>query len=201
MTRGTRIVFMVFLLFLCLAVSPCRSEESYTFGDAAELEGLLANNLPRRDWDADKVREVARNIASLPGAVATEVIWAMASAPPQVNTVNFFGNALGSSSPEVRKTAASVLINEPSFDFRRLVLNMLATEKDEEVVRTIVQGFTHLPRNQAVNGLMDVMLVPGVPQEAVALAGTELRRLTRADVMDDPGAWRDWWLDNEDLYR
>lgn len=200
MVRGISTLSLTCLLFLSFGISPCQSEDSYTFSDAAALESSLANNLPGRDWDAEKVREIARNVATLPDAVAAEVIWSMAAAPPQVNTVNFFGNALGSSSPEVRKVAASVLIKEPSYDFRRLVLNTLATERDEDVIHTIIQGFTHLPRNQAVNGLIDVMLVPGVPQGAVALAGTELRRLTRADVMDDPGAWRDWWLDNEDQY-
>lgn len=201
MVRGLTAFSLVCLLSLCFASVARAAEGTRDFRDAAELESIAASNLPGRDWDADKVREIARNISTLPDSVAAEVLWAMVFAPPEVNTINFFSNALSAPSPELRKVAVSILTGDTSPDSRRLVLNMLATEKNSEVIQTVVQGMTHLPRKRAVFGLMDIMLVPGAPDEAVRLTGAELRRLTRADVADDPGAWRDWWLDNEDLFR
>lgn len=201
MARGLTVFSLVCFLALCSAPDARAAESPLDFRDAAELESIAANNLPGRDWDADKVREIARNISSLPDPVAAEVLWAMVFAPPEVNTINFFSNALSAPSPELRKVAVSILTGDTSPDSRRLVLNMLSTEKDSEVIQTVVQGMTHLPRKQAVFGLIDIMLTPGAPNEAIRLTGAELRRLTRADVANDPGAWRDWWLDNEDSFR
>ncbi len=167
---------------------------------AAEHEAAAAENLPARRWEADKIRDLARNIAGLPDDVAAQALWLAATAPPRVDTINVFANALSAPSAPVRLVAVSLLAGGNTDDARRLLLNTLALEQNPAVVETIIKGLANLPRNRAVRSLMDVMFLPGATGMATDGAAEELRRLTRAEIGNGPVDWRDWWLDNEPLY-
>lgn len=168
--------------------------------DAVGLEAAMAGNFPK-SWDVAAGREMARNISKLPDPVVVELLWLTAAAPPRFDTTNIFINALGSKSAVVRGAALSLLAAQQTDDARRLLLSSVSTESNPKVVESAVQALAALPRNQAVQGLMDLMLVSSSGNIAVGLIGPELRRLTRAEIADNPGDWRDWWLDNEDYYQ
>lgn len=168
--------------------------------DAAVLAADAYAILPRSKWDVDVLRELSRNIADMPDLLAGEALWAVAKAPASYDTTNIFANAISAPSPVVRGIAASLLVGMKSSDLRRLLVNFITTERNDDIVKLVVRGIASKPRTSAVRLFMDIMKVPGVQGLVVEEATRELRRLTHADISPNAGAWRDWWLDNEDKY-
>lgn len=193
--------FAAVLIFAAGALSAAEGQPpSRDAVAAAAVERAAAENLPGSRWSMDKLRDLARNIAALPDDVAAEAIWLATSAPPRVDTVSIFANALSAPSVPVRIVAVSALASQNTDDSRRILMNTLALERNPEVVQAVIQGLAHLPRTVAVRGLMDVMFLPGASGMAMDSAAEELRRLTKAEIGNTPVDWRDWWLDNEQQY-
>lgn len=198
MSKVAMISALVLVVFLDQAVRAAESGASALA--PTDLAMSAAENLPTTRWSAEKLRELSRNINSLPDEIAAEGLWLVASAPPRVDTLSIYANALTAPSEKVRAITASILASQNTDDARRLLMNTLALERDPGVVQAVVSGLAHLPRARAVRGLMDVMFLSGVTAMATDSAAEELRRLTRADVGNSPADWRDWWLDNESSY-
>ncbi len=168
--------------------------------EALRLEERADETLPLARWSGEGIRELARSLDSLPEALAAEALCLVAAAPASIDTNVLFATALGSTSGDVRRLAASFLAGGISSDSRRFLLNTLSTERNPEIIHTIIQGMANLPLRRAVPGLMDVMYLPGEHPPVVEAAAEELRRLTGAGIADNAGDWRDWWLDNEGNY-
>lgn len=200
MIRFGPLLLAAFLLRISWAASGEAPPLTGELFQASGLEAVMAANLQKSTWSGDHLREVARNVGNLPEPAAAAVLWETAGAPPLIDPINLFANALSYPSPDIRSLAMSILVAEPGTDAKRLLLNTLVEEENENVIQAAVGGIAHLPLKQAVRGLMDIMFATGVRGFLVESASVELRRLTRSDVPDDASAWRDWWLDNEHLY-
>lgn len=179
--------------------------------EAAAYTALVS---PLRRWEADKLGELSRAITSLPEPAALRAVWMMAAAPPRVDTTPILAAALSARWPEVRAAAADVLVAAGGQDSRRLLFSVLATDGDAEVIRHIVTSLAMQPtersalpatsrptgiqpNSRAVRNMIDIMFESNLKSPAVETAAAELRRLTRANLSDNPADWRDWWLDNE----
>ncbi|MCD7895805.1 MAG: hypothetical protein LUG50_03905, partial [Planctomycetaceae bacterium] len=112
-----------------------------------------------------------------------------------------FANALGSDDPAIREVSLSFLVGWFTADSRRILMNTLALEQNPETISLIIGGIARLPRNLAVQGLMDVMFLPGIEGHIVDESAERLRALTEETIPNHPGDWRDWWLDNEERYK
>ena len=197
--------FAIVILLVSFAVSHAAAADrpppkSPAMLAALKLEDQASDKLPLDRWTGDKIRELARTINSMPEELAAETLWLVATAPTSLDTNVLFATALSSPSANVRGLAASLLAGGISSDSRRFLLNTLASEKNPEIIRTIIHGMSNLPLHQSVRGLMDVMYLPGEHPPVVEEASSELRRLTKADIGANAGDWRDWWLDNEGKY-
>lgn len=193
-------------LFIAMAVAliagrgvPVRAGE---YDLKSDREALDCERMIRLmgDWDVSRLRELAHLLPSLPDSAASQALWFVAAAPERLDTSIFFVAALTSPSPVVRRQAADILVGAGTPDGLRLVGSMLDSEGDEATVRHIVSGFARRPLRSAVPLLMGLIQRSGARQILVAAAAGELRRLTRANLPDQPGPWRDWWLDNNRLY-
>lgn len=173
------------------------------FERAAAMEAAawstLFENLER--WDSEKSREMAQAISDMPEPVASEALRLAASAPRRADAMRVFVAALGAPSPRLRGRAAALLILRGTADARRLVSNRFAAEGDPDVIRFIIGALASRPTLEAVNNLMEIMLMPVVKPVAAEAAGEHLRRLTRTRLSDNPADWRDWWMDNAHLYK
>ncbi len=202
-----RIILAVFLCVTItgIAVKGLAAEESpgreRDAGYYAAAEVVLSATSPAGIWDGEEIREAVRVVGTAPEAVASDLLWRIAAAPVGFDTTNFFATALRAETPAVRQVALSYLIAGGTDDSRRLLLNTLALEANPETVRLIVRGIASLPLNSAVRGLMDIMFLPGAKGLMIDEAASELRRLTRQTIPNHPGEWRDWWLDNEHIYK
>lgn len=195
------VLFVFALLFSCgVSAADRPMPKSQAMLAAQRLEEQAEERLPLDRWTGEKIRELARTLNSMPEELAAQTLWLVATAPASLDTNVLFATALSSPSPNVRGLAASLLAGGISSDSRRFLLNTLASEKNPEIIRTIIHGMGNLPHQQAVRGLMDVMYLPGEHPPVIEEASSELRRLTQADIGANAGDWRDWWLDNEGRY-
>lgn len=160
---------------------------------AATNEKEIAELLPGKEWDDAALEEIASRIASMPDQAAAELLWRLACADPDARTGQVFAKAAMAASPRIRTVAVAILIAQGSPEATLLAANALARERDPEVIRTAVDGFANLPRRQAVEGLMSVVLVPNVSPEFMSVAAETLRRLTGTRLSGDPEAWKNWW--------
>lgn len=197
--KPKRLWYIQALVAVFLLGVPVRAADDAS-APAISTEASMAENLPTRRWDADKLRDLARNINTLPDEVAAAGLWLAASAPPRVDTLSIYANALSSPSPQVKVIAVSILAAQSTDDARRLLMNTLALEQNPDVIQAVVQGLSHLPRKRAVRGLVDIMFLSGASGMVTDSAAEELRRLTKADIGNSTVDWRDWWLDNEHLF-
>lgn len=203
----------IFLLCAAVTILPARAaetaapapppERAVDFSRAAAAE-ILANtslgvNLSR--WDAEKIREINRSLPTLPENAASQALWMIANAPARLDAVPIIAQALSSQYRDIRLQAADLLLAAGNADAMRFIQNHVVSESDEGVVRHIVAGMAKLPAKTAVHTLMDLMLHPNAQAQAAAAAAGHLRRLTRTTIGDNPGAWREWWFDNEHRYQ
>ncbi len=165
------------------------------------IETQAAAAIPFGIWNAEKLRDVARSVHTLSEPVVSEVMWRVMAAPPDLDTITVFANAIGSDDPAIREVALSFLVGWFTADSRRILMNTLALEQNPETVSLIIGGIARLPRNLAVQGLMDVMFLPGIQGHIVDESAERLRALTEETIPNHPGEWRDWWLDNEERFK
>lgn len=193
-------LFLTAVLLLALPFASAAADNATEMADASSLASTAYDILPRSKWDVEVLRELARNIADMPAPLAGEALWAVAKIPTSIDTTNIYANAISSRSAKTRSVAASILVGADSPDLRRLLINFVTTERDEDIVSLVVQGIASKPRPKAVALFMAIMNVPAVQGLVVDESTRELRRITHADVSANAGAWRDWWLDNEDKF-
>lgn len=193
-------LFLTSALLLTLPFAAAAADNATEMADASSQASIAYDIVPRSKWDVEVLRELARNIADMPAPVAGEALWAVAKIPVSIDTTNIYANAISSRSARTRSIAASILVGADSPDLRRLLINFVTTERDEEIVKLVVRGIASKPRPRAVALFMAIMSVPAVQGPVVEESTRELRRITHADVPANAGAWRDWWLDNEDKF-
>ena len=182
------------------SITPAVTGEYYNEVDVASLEVIAASSLPNGEWSAEAVRELADRVSTMPDFVAAQALWLAATAPLSVDATTVFAKGLQSPSPTVRGVASSIMAGLPSPAIQRMLITAIAAETDPEIVHIAVGGLSRLPRNQAVNALMEIMHAYGAQDLLVEETGIALRRLTEADVPNNASAWRDWWLDHQDTY-
>ena len=206
------------LLFLvCCACAPAtggEDESRISMSEAVDIEkqadDVLVSTLRR--WNAESMSELLRIFDTLSEDVAMRAVWMTAQAPARFDSLPVLARAVTSKFPPVRAHAADVLIALGTPDARRLVFDGLTNEKDENVVRHIVDGLANppyvrpaggqpsKPTARAVRNMIDIMFIPNLMETATATAAAHLRRLTRSELPDNPVEWRDWWLDNQQYY-
>lgn len=152
-------------------------------------------------WDGEKLRDLSRKIATFPEPVAVRAVWMVAGAPVRFDTLPVLAAALSSPAPVVRMHAADVIIRAKTPDGHRLLLASLSSESDPTAITHIVSALATQGTIPSVRNMMDIMFEGGGRAPVVAAAAEQLRRLTRSNLPDNAGAWRDWWLDNEHLYQ
>lgn len=113
MTRGIALAACLCAIGILSLAPTGRGEDSGEY-DTREMESIAAANLPRNLWDSEVVRQLERNVATMPDFVAAEALWLAATAPPSVDTTTVFANSIRSGSPAVRSVAAAAMAGLPS---------------------------------------------------------------------------------------
>lgn len=175
--------------------------DAFAAAAAAEAQAYEAIIPGTLKWEAGNLREGGRNIDGLSEAVASQLLWLAAQAPARIETLQFLGMALSSPTPAIRRQAADILAASGTDDAVRLVAGRLESEPDGATAMHMIECLAAMPDRRAVTALVELVLRNNARPEILHAAAENLRRLTRANVPDNPLAWRDWWLDNMPSYR
>lgn len=160
----------------------------------AEEEADAALYTHLTEWDEASIEQLAKAVKTLPEAAAAKALWLAASAPPSLNAAPVLIAALSSTSPLIRVQAADVMIAmEHPNTLHPLIEFLNSPEADAAFARHVAASMATKSSPAAIRLLMLVMLSPNLKDSTAEVVGEQLRRLTRANLPNNPEPWRAWW--------